>query len=103
MSLAAKDSHFIFDGKLYKQIDGVAMGPPLGPTLTNAFWSTTRKIGSNIVHWNIDHYTIEGTFMIYLFYLIQQNISIDQFCLLFSSLNMRLLVFHLAYHCIFYD
>ena len=38
------------------------------------FWSTTTKIGLNIVHWNIDHYTIEGTFIIYLFYLIQHNI-----------------------------
>ena len=37
MSLATKDSHFIFDGTLYKQIDGVAMGSPLGPTLANAF------------------------------------------------------------------
>ena len=26
LSLATKDSHFIFDGTLYKQIDGVAMG-----------------------------------------------------------------------------
>ena len=60
LSLATKDSHFIFDGALYKQIDGVAMGP----TLANAF----------LVQWNIDHYTIVGTLMIYLFYLIQQNI-----------------------------
>ena len=37
LSLATKDSHFIFDGTLYKQIDGVAMGSPLDPTLTNAF------------------------------------------------------------------
>ena len=37
LSLATKDSHFIFDGTLYKQIDGVAMGPSLGPTLANAF------------------------------------------------------------------
>ena len=37
LSLATKDSHFIFDGTLYKQIDGVAVGSPLGPTLTNAF------------------------------------------------------------------
>ena len=35
--LATKDSHFIFDGTLYKQIDGVAMGSPVGPTLANAF------------------------------------------------------------------
>ena len=28
LPLATKDSHFIFDGTLYKQIDGVAMGSP---------------------------------------------------------------------------
>ena len=33
LSLATKDSHFIFDGSLYKQIDG----EPLGPTLADAF------------------------------------------------------------------
>ena len=38
------------------------------------FWSSMRKIDLNIVHWNIDDYTIEGMLMIYLFYLIQQNI-----------------------------
>ena len=37
LSLATKDSHFIFDGTLYKQTDGVAMGSPLSPTLTNVF------------------------------------------------------------------
>ena len=35
--LATTESSFIFDNKLYKQIDGVAMGSPLGPTLANAF------------------------------------------------------------------
>ena len=38
LSLATKDSHFIFDGTLYKQIDGVAMGCPLGPTVANTFF-----------------------------------------------------------------
>ena len=37
LSLATKDSHFIFDGTLYKQIDDMAMGCPLGPTLANVF------------------------------------------------------------------
>ena len=37
LSLATKDQHFIFDGTFYKQIDGVAMGYPLGPKLANAF------------------------------------------------------------------
>ena len=31
LSLATKDSNFIFDGALYKQIDGVAMPPPPPP------------------------------------------------------------------------
>ena len=37
LSLATKDSHFIFDGTLHKQIDGVAMGSPQSDTLANAF------------------------------------------------------------------
>ena len=37
LSLATKESYFIFNGLLYKQIDGVAMGSPLGPSLANAF------------------------------------------------------------------
>ena len=34
--LATTESSFIFDNKLYKQIDRVAIGAPLGPTLANA-------------------------------------------------------------------
>ena len=41
--MATKDSHFIFDGTLYKQIDGAAMGFPLGPTLANAFFVYHKK------------------------------------------------------------
>ena len=43
LSLATKDSHFVFDGTLYKQIDGVAMGFPLGLTLANAFLVYHKK------------------------------------------------------------
>ena len=34
---------FIFNGLLYKQIDSVAMGLPLGPSLANAFLSYHEK------------------------------------------------------------
>ena len=34
--LAVKELFFIFNGRLYKLVDGVAMGSPLGPTLANA-------------------------------------------------------------------
>ena len=37
LGTATSESSFIFDFVLYKQIVGVAMGSPLGPTLANAF------------------------------------------------------------------
>ena len=37
LSLTTKESYFIFNGQLYKQVYGVAMGSPLGPTLANTF------------------------------------------------------------------
>ena len=37
LELATLDSFFIFDGKYYKQKDGIAMGSPLGLTLANVF------------------------------------------------------------------
>ena len=37
LSLPTKESYFIFNNILYKQIDGVAMGSPLGPSLANVF------------------------------------------------------------------
>ena len=35
LSLAIKDSYFIFNNIVYKQIDGVAMGSTLGPSPAN--------------------------------------------------------------------
>ena len=37
VKIATQQSHFQFLGKFYDQIDGVAMGSPLGPTLANVF------------------------------------------------------------------
>ena len=37
LTVATKDQLFQFDGALYKQVDGVAMGSPLGPLLANTF------------------------------------------------------------------
>ena len=37
LSLTTKENVILFDQKYYSQIDGVAMGSPLGPTLANIF------------------------------------------------------------------
>ena len=37
LTLATTESYFLFDGELYQQVDSVAMGSPLHPTLANIF------------------------------------------------------------------
>ena len=37
LTLAAYELFFIFDKVMYRQIDGVTMGSPLGPILANVF------------------------------------------------------------------
>ncbi len=43
LSLSVKNCHFIFNGRIYQQIDGVAMGSPLGPLFANIFMSFLEK------------------------------------------------------------
>ena len=47
LRLATVESSSIFDNKLYKEIDEVAIGSPLGPTLANAFPCHYEKIWLN--------------------------------------------------------
>ena len=39
LQLSVKNCHFLFNGVLYEQIDGVAMGSPLGPLFADIFLS----------------------------------------------------------------
>ena len=39
-----KNCHFLFNGNFYDQVNGVAMGSPLGPLLANIFLSHHEKI-----------------------------------------------------------
>ena len=42
-SFATKESYFIFNAQLYKQVDELATGSPLGSTLANAFLVHSEK------------------------------------------------------------
>ena len=41
---ATKETHFLFKGTYYDQVDGVAMGSPLAPVLANLFMGHHEKI-----------------------------------------------------------
>ena len=43
LGFAVKENHFVFNGQLFDQTDGVAMGSPLGPSLANLFMSHLEK------------------------------------------------------------
>ena len=43
--LATSGTHFLFDGSYYDQINGIAMGSPLGPVLANLFMGFHEKDG----------------------------------------------------------
>ena len=44
LNFAVKDNHFVFNGQLYDQIDGVAMASPLGPSMANIFMCFRAEI-----------------------------------------------------------
>ena len=45
LNLAAKESVFLFNGDIYKQVDGVAMGSPLGLLWPTSLWHIMRNSG----------------------------------------------------------
>ena len=47
LRMALQNNFFNFDGKIYEQTDGVAMGLPLGPSLANAFLCFHEQIWLN--------------------------------------------------------
>ncbi|MGL4226872.1 MAG: reverse transcriptase domain-containing protein, partial [Rickettsia sp.] len=43
LEIAVLDTHIVFDGVIFKQVDGVAMGSPLGPIFANVFMSSLEE------------------------------------------------------------
>ena len=82
LSLVTKDSHFIFNGTLYKQINGVDMGSPLGLNLANVLLVCHEK------NW-LEHCSVEYRPLYYRRY-------VDDIFVLFNSgehLNVSTLMF----------
>ena len=48
LTIATKHQLFQFNGDLYKQIDGVAMGSPLGPLMANTFRDRSLIMGQGV-------------------------------------------------------
>ena len=44
LELSVKNSFFVFNSKLYKQLDGVGMGLPLGPSFANIFMCHHERV-----------------------------------------------------------
>ena len=67
--MAVKDSVFLFDGQANTQVDGVAMGSPLGPTLANAFMAfhETKWLSDCPVHFKPLYYRryVDDTFAVF--------------------------------------
>ena len=43
LRICTSETHFLFDGQYYDQVDGVCMGSPLGPVLANLFMGIKEK------------------------------------------------------------
>ena len=43
LELCTKEMHFSFDGNIYRQVNGVTMGSPLGPVIANIFMVELEK------------------------------------------------------------
>ena len=62
LNIAVKNQLFQLDGKLYEQIDGVAMGSPLGPLMANTFMcSIEEKLVSDMVMPSFYHRFVDDT------------------------------------------
>ena len=61
--------YFIFDNILYKQIDRVAMGSPLSPSLTNAVLVHQEQNWLGSFPLELDHHIIDDMLMMYLYFL----------------------------------
>jgi len=63
-SFATSETHFLFKGKFYDEVDGVAMGSPLAPILANLFLGVHEVILTRLTFYSI------GVMLMILFALL---------------------------------
>ncbi len=68
LSLSVKNCHFIFNGRIYQQIDGVAMGSHLGPLFVNIFMFSMRNHGFTTVLLLPNLFCIDVMLMTFFFF-----------------------------------
>ena len=75
LNIAIKETFFMFNNKYYKQVDGVAMGSPLGPALADTFICSFESKWSNLC-------SIDVILMIYLycFLLLIMQMNLGSIC-----------------------
>ena len=66
LEICTKEMHFSFNGVIYRQVDGVAMGSPLGPVLANVFMvelerTLVPQLEGSVALW---HRYVDDTFTI---------------------------------------
>ena len=69
LEIAVLDTNFIFNKTVFKQIDGVAMGSPLGPAFANSFMSWFEAELLDNCHLLSNLYSTEDTLTTLLLYL----------------------------------
>ena len=52
------DGKIYFDGKIFKQVDGVTLGSPLGPALANLFMGSNEQKLLESDHGRLANFTV---------------------------------------------
>ena len=76
LNLATKESFFTFNNKFYIELDGVAMGSPLGPIMANIFLSHHEENWLNKCPMKFKPRFCRRYLMIFLYFLNHLNLLI---------------------------
>ena len=75
LNLATKESFFRFNNNFFIQVDGVAMGSPLGTILSNIIISHHEENWLSKCPINLNQVLIESMLMIFLYILHDLNLA----------------------------